>query len=62
MDEALRRVTGDQLAQLMFPQFDAGRGDRRALIAGINASPGAAVGGSSSTARPPSTWPPRART
>ncbi len=25
LDEALRRVTGDQLAQLMFPRFD----DRR---------------------------------
>ena len=30
MDEALRRVTGDQLAQLMFPQFDAGSGATRA--------------------------------
>ena len=26
MDEALRRVTGDQLAHLMFPRFDAGSG------------------------------------
>ncbi len=25
MDEALRRVTGEQLANLMFPRFDAGR-------------------------------------
>ena len=25
MDEALTRVTGDQLAQLMFPRFDLGR-------------------------------------
>ena len=26
LDEALRRVTGDQLAHLMFPRFDAARG------------------------------------
>ena len=26
MDEAVRRVTGDQLAQLMFPRFVVGRG------------------------------------
>ena len=44
MDEALRRVTGDQLAQLMFPQLRRRR-RRGALIAkGMNASPGAAVG------------------
>ena len=42
-DEALRRVTGAQLAQLMFPQFDPG--SKRHLIArGMAASPGAAVG------------------
>jgi len=42
-DEALRRVTGAQLAQLMFPQFDPA--SKRELIAkGMAASPGAAVG------------------
>ncbi|SDE90205.1 pyruvate phosphate dikinase [Blastococcus fimeti] len=43
MDEAVRRVTGDQLAQLMFPRFVAG-GNARQLTQGMNASPGAAVG------------------
>ncbi len=43
MDEALRRVTGGQLALLMFPRFDD-RADRTLLAKGMNASPGAAVG------------------
>ena len=43
MDEALNRVTGSQLAQLMFPRFDAGS-DVRQIAKGISASPGAAVG------------------
>jgi pyruvate,orthophosphate dikinase len=43
MDEAVRRVTGDQLAQLMFPRFVEG-GDAVQLTQGMNASPGAAVG------------------
>jgi pyruvate, orthophosphate dikinase len=43
MDEAVRRVTGDQLAQLMFPRFISG-GDATQLTQGMNASPGAAVG------------------
>jgi pyruvate, orthophosphate dikinase len=43
VDEAVRRVTGDQLAQLMFPRFVSG-GDARQLTQGMNASPGAAVG------------------
>jgi pyruvate,orthophosphate dikinase len=43
MDEALRRVTGAQLGQLMFPQFDTS-GDRTAIAVGMAASPGAAVG------------------
>jgi pyruvate,orthophosphate dikinase len=43
MDEALRRVTGEQLAQLMFPQFDASS-DRELIAKGMAASPGAAVG------------------
>ncbi|SFO59451.1 pyruvate phosphate dikinase [Geodermatophilus obscurus] len=43
MDEAVRRVSGDQLAQLMFPRFTSS-GDARQLTQGMNASPGAAVG------------------
>ena len=43
MDEALERVTGAQLAQLMFPQFDADA-ERMLLTKGMAASPGAAVG------------------
>ena len=43
MDEALRRVTGDQLAQLMFPQFDLSSSVKE-IARGIPASPGAAVG------------------
>jgi pyruvate,orthophosphate dikinase len=43
MDEALMRVTGDQLGQLMFPRFDAS-GDVRQIAKGISASPGAAAG------------------
>src|SRR3954468_5665032 len=43
IDEAVRRVTGDQLAQLMFPRFVEG-GKVTQLTQGMNASPGAAVG------------------
>ncbi|HEY7142964.1 MAG TPA: pyruvate, phosphate dikinase [Streptosporangiaceae bacterium] len=43
MDEALTRVTGSQLAQLMFPRFDAS-GSVRQITRGVSASPGAAVG------------------
>jgi pyruvate, orthophosphate dikinase len=42
-DEALRRVTGAQLAQLMFPRFDE-HAERTLIAKGMNASPGAAVG------------------
>jgi pyruvate, orthophosphate dikinase len=42
-DEALDRVTGAQLAQLMFPRFDE-KADRELIAKGMNASPGAAVG------------------
>jgi pyruvate,orthophosphate dikinase len=42
-DEALRRVTGGQLAQLMFPRFDTDV-DKVKVAQGMNASPGAAVG------------------
>jgi pyruvate,orthophosphate dikinase len=41
--EALRRVTGAQLAQLMFPHFDE-TGAHKKIAQGMNASPGAAVG------------------
>ena len=41
--EALQRVTGAQLAQLMFPHFDDTT-EHRKIAQGLNASPGAAVG------------------
>ena len=43
MDEALSRVSGSQLALLMFPQFDRSAA-RELLTTGMGASPGAAVG------------------
>ncbi len=43
LDEALSRVTGAQLAQLMFPRFDESA-ERELIAKGMNASPGAAVG------------------
>ena len=43
MDEALLRVTGAQLAQLMFPQFNKAKAPA-SLTTGMAASPGAAVG------------------
>jgi pyruvate, orthophosphate dikinase len=43
MDEALTRVTGAELARLMFPAFDAGV-QVAAIATGVSASPGAAVG------------------
>ncbi len=43
LDEALTRVTGAQLAQLMFPRFDAGS-DVTKITRAVSASPGAAVG------------------
>jgi pyruvate,orthophosphate dikinase len=42
-EEALLRVTGPQLGQLMFPRFDEGA-ERELLGTGMGASPGAAVG------------------
>ncbi len=42
-DEAVQRVAGAQLAQLMFPRFDAAA-ERELIARGMNASPGAAVG------------------
>ncbi|MEU4836519.1 pyruvate, phosphate dikinase, partial [Streptosporangium sp. NPDC023615] len=43
LDEAVNRVTGDQLAQLMFPRFAEDTGTT-VIARGMNASPGAAVG------------------
>ena len=43
INEALVRTSGDQLAQLMFPQFDLS-GSAKPIARGIPASPGAAVG------------------
>jgi pyruvate,orthophosphate dikinase len=43
LDEALERVTGEQLSKLMFPQFDP-NAERTTLAKGMAASPGAAVG------------------
>ena len=43
LDEALQRVTGEQLAQLMFPSFDP-TALPTPLTTGVPASPGAAVG------------------
>ena len=43
MDQALTRVNGEQLVQLMFPQFDKASAPKE-LTRGIAASPGAAVG------------------
>src|SRR3954463_16038927 len=43
MDEALNRVNGAQLAQLMFPRFDE-TAEKKQIAKGVNASPGAAVG------------------
>lgn len=43
LDEALLRVTGSQLVQLMFPQFNKSN-STKPIAVGIAASPGAAVG------------------
>ena len=43
LEEAVNRVSGEQLAQLMFPRFDE-KAERDLLGRGMNASPGAAVG------------------
>jgi pyruvate,orthophosphate dikinase len=42
-DEAVRRVSGEELARLMFPRFDT-TGEVTKIAKGISASPGAAVG------------------
>jgi pyruvate, orthophosphate dikinase len=47
-DEAVRRVSGTQLVQLMFPRFDTAAGSDEGKLSvlgrGMSASPGAAVG------------------
>ena len=43
LDEALQRVNGVQLTQLMFPRFDT-KAEKILIAKGIAASPGAAVG------------------
>ena len=43
MDEALARVSGAELARLMFPRFDTS-GEITKIASGVSASPGAAVG------------------
>src|SRR6202000_2927135 len=43
MDEAVTRVTGDELARLMFPRFDLSQEPKR-ITKGVSASPGAASG------------------
>jgi len=44
LDEALTRVTGDELARLMFPRFDTSGEETRLITSAVSASPGAAVG------------------
>jgi pyruvate,orthophosphate dikinase len=55
LDEALVRVSGGQLAQLMFPQF-AGDQSGDVLTRGMAASPGAAVGQAVFDSRTAATW------
>src|SRR5208282_860051 len=43
MDEAVTRVSGEELARLMFPRFDTS-GKVTQIAKGVSASPGAAVG------------------
>ena len=44
LDEALTRVTGEELARLMFPRFNTTDADTTVVTTAISASPGAAVG------------------
>jgi pyruvate,orthophosphate dikinase len=55
IDEALRRVNGEQLAQLMFPQFDKS-GASEPIAKGMGASPGAAVGKAAFDSATAVTW------
>ena len=54
-DEALRRVTGSQLAQLLFPRFDP-TAPREHLTTGIGASPGATSGRIALTSATAAAW------
>jgi pyruvate,orthophosphate dikinase len=58
-DEAIQRVTGAQLAQLMFPRSTSRRPEAQ-IAKGMNASPGAAVGKACSTRTPRSSGRARA--
>ena len=53
--EALQRVTGAQLAQLLFPRFDPGA-TRELLTIGVGASPGASSGRIALTSAKAATW------
>jgi pyruvate,orthophosphate dikinase len=55
MDEALTRVSGAQLAQLMFPKFDE-KADKKKIAKGMSASPGAAVGKAVFDSKTATTW------
>jgi pyruvate,orthophosphate dikinase len=44
LDEALTRVSGDELARLMFPRFDTSGEGITLVTSAVSASPGAAVG------------------
>src|SRR3954447_19833307 len=57
-NEALQRVSGAQLAQLMFPTF-GDVGSAKKLTKGMNASPGAAVGRAVFSSETAAEWPPR---
>ncbi len=54
-DEALGRVTGSQLAQLLFPRFDL-TAEREHLTTGIGASPGATSGRIALTSATAAKW------
>jgi pyruvate,orthophosphate dikinase len=54
-DEALRRVTGAQLAQLLFPRFDPAA-PREHLTTGVGAAPGAASGRIALTSTRATAW------
>jgi pyruvate,orthophosphate dikinase len=54
-DEVLRRVTGAQLAQLLFPRFDRAA-ERQLLTTGVGASPGATSGRIALTSRQAAAW------
>jgi pyruvate,orthophosphate dikinase len=54
-DESLRRVTGAQLAQLLFPRFDPAAA-RELLTTGVGASPGATSGRIALTSASAAAW------